>query len=349
MRRITATGLLVVAALSSAGCGNVLDRAAATVRGEPIPAEEIEADLEAFRGTQEFKQLASQQSPESVSRQFEQATLARLIRGAVLEPEAQQRGIEVTQKELDHEIENIKSQLPSEKAFDQALKERSLTLADVEDLVSAQLIEQELRREVTADVAPTTAELRARYKKNIDQYKETRTQHILVQDAKLAGKLSNRLQAAPEDKVGRLFEKLAAKHSEDTSNAKKAGDLGFQPAGALVPQFESAAAGLEVGEVSDPVRTQFGWHVIRLLGRRTRPFQSVRPELAEEARTERAEEVWQSFLEDAYARAEVEVDPRYGELDPSTGQILNPTAEDVPGAEAPPEATPLAPAPAPAP
>ncbi|MCL4388479.1 MAG: peptidyl-prolyl cis-trans isomerase [Candidatus Marsarchaeota archaeon] len=83
-----------------------------------------------------------------------------------------------------------------------------------------------------------------------------RCEHILVEKQSLANQLLERI------KEGESFEKLAQENSIDSSR-KRGGDLGFFGRGVMVREFEKAAFGLEVGEVSQVVKTQFGYHIIK--------------------------------------------------------------------------------------
>ena len=83
-----------------------------------------------------------------------------------------------------------------------------------------------------------------------------RCEHILVEKQSLANQLLERI------KKGENFEKLAQENSIDSSR-RRGGDLGFFGRGMMVREFEKAAFGLEVGEVSQVVKTQFGYHIIK--------------------------------------------------------------------------------------
>ena len=155
----------------------------------------------------------------------------------------------------------------------------------------------------------------------------------MVEKAGLAQRISDRLKGAPEAKVDGLFARLAREHSTDTSNSKDAGDLGWVSPGSLVGPFEAAMDELAIDEVSDPIRTQFGVHVLRVTGRRTRPLSDVADEIEARLSGGRAEDAFSEWLREAYEDADVEVNPRYGELDPRTGQITDAGPEDVPGAD----------------
>jgi len=101
---------------------------------------------------------------------------------------------------------------------------------------------------------------------------------------------------------GEDFAKLAEKHSQDTGSAKKGGDLGEFGRGSMVKPFEDAAFSATIGKVTEPVRSQFGWHIIKVENRiaeKTRPFEEVKAELTAEIKAAHAEMKASSSLETA--------------------------------------------------
>jgi peptidyl-prolyl cis-trans isomerase C len=139
------------------------------------------------------------------------------------------------------------------------------------------LFEELLQREAKAAV--TEDRLRKLYDetaKNLKPEEEARARHILVKTEEEAKKVEERL-AKGED-----FAKVAGEVSIDPGSGKQGGDLGFFGRGQMVPAFEEAAFKLEPGKVSAPVKSQFGFHVIKLEEKRTRPvppFEQVRPQI----------------------------------------------------------------------
>jgi peptidyl-prolyl cis-trans isomerase D len=127
------------------------------------------------------------------------------------------------------------------------------------------------------------AELKAAYEARASQYRvaeQRRASHILVPTEDEAAKLAAEARKNP----GR-FAELAKKHSQDPGSAADGGDLGLFSRGMMVPAFEEAAFRMKEGEISGPVKSEFGWHVIRLTGvqaARGRTFADVRAELAAE-------------------------------------------------------------------
>lgn len=332
---LSRTFLALVAAALFTGCAGLTDTSAATVNGEPIPEEAVQNELEEFRATERYDQLAEQGDIGQVERDFVQGVLAQLVRRAVLEPLAAERGLEVTEADVDAQMEQIKADFPDQTAFEEALKEQALTEATLRDLVKDRLLEDAIRQEVTVDAQATPEEVREYYTENIEQFQTTCVSHILTPDEGGARVIAAELERVPAKDLKEEFARLAAKHSQDTSNAKQGGDLGCVRAGQFVPEFETVMNSLDIGEVSQPVRTQFGFHIIWVTDRKTESFEAVQDQLLEQLTGPRQDEAWAAFLEQAYVDADVEINSRYGVLDLATGQILDPSASQVPGGQAP--------------
>lgn len=329
---------LVVFAVASlalmAGCGNLFDPAAAVVDGVKITMSDIDSELDRFRETQRYEQLIARADEGEIERDFQQTYLTLLIREAVLENEAEERDLDVTPDEINERINAIKAEIGSEGQFQEALKEQGLTLEQAEFQVRVQLLAEKLREEVTKDVGPSEEEMRSYYEEHAEEYQEVRAQHILVDSEKEADKIAGQLQGAKENDVEKLFGELAQKFSQDPS-ASDEGDLGWAPPSQYVEPFRDTVVELEVGDISDPVQTEFGWHVIRLLGRRVTPFEDARTEIQETIGADAVEEAWQAWLVEAYEQADIKVNEKFGVLDPESQSVENPSADDVPGGEAP--------------
>jgi peptidyl-prolyl cis-trans isomerase D len=141
------------------------------------------------------------------------------------------------------------------------------------------------------------ADIERAYNENFEQFStpdEVRASHILL---RTEGKDEADVRARAEEilkqaRAGADFGQLATKSSEDTASAPKGGDVDFFSRGRMVPAFEEAAFALEEGAISDLVRTDFGFHIIKLTGKRpgtTRSLDSVRPQLVEQLGDQRAQ------------------------------------------------------------
>ena len=344
MRRLVlaATALLLV----GPACGDLLDPAAAVVHGQKITIDEVQKQLDAYVASRGFEQLAAQGDQGALKREFEQGRLTDLIMRAVLTPAAAERGIEVTDEDVQNRIDEfLEAEFDGNpEALEEALTEQGLTQAQFHEIIHDQILNESLRADVAGDVKPTAEDVRAFYEENIAEFEATRAQHVLVDDRDLAEQLAARLQGAAPDQVEDLFDRLAREHSTDPGSARRGGDLGYQPAGTFVGPFEEALAGLDVGEISDPVRTEFGWHVIRVINRRVTPLADVRDDIEDQLAGPAQDEAWIAFLADLFEEADVEVNPRYGVFDTETYEVVDPDADDIPAGEAPePSAEPSVP------
>jgi peptidyl-prolyl cis-trans isomerase D len=167
------------------------------------------------------------------------------------------------------------------------------------ETVDLQYIELALA-DVAATVEVTEEELRAAYEEERERFETTeerRARHILIE---VADGQEDAARAAAEAALARVrggedFAAVAADVSADAGTKAQGGDLGWISRGMLVGPFEDALFGLEAGQVSEPVRSEFGFHVIRLDELRAgelQSFEAVREELAAEMRTRQAEDTF---------------------------------------------------------
>jgi peptidyl-prolyl cis-trans isomerase C len=172
---------------------------------------------------------------------------------------------------------------------------------------------------------------------------ELRVRHILVETEDLVKQLAEKI-AKGED-----FAALAKEHSRDPGSKDQGGELGFFGRGQMVPEFEEAAFKLKDGEISPPVRSKFGWHIIKVEERRAPqvvPFEAVKQRIMDALVQKRAQQVVASLRE----AAKVEfVDPELKKMVEKENAI-QPAPGDAPGTGATPGGTPkIVPLPAPAP
>ncbi len=118
--------------------------------------------------------------------------------------------------------------------------------------------------------------------------------HILIKDEETAKEVLERLQK------GEDWHLLAQNYSEDLGSAQQGGDIGWIARGDTVPEFEAMAFSLEVGEISGLVGTQYGWHILQVLGKEKRP-------LSEQQYQRRLQEALQQWLQEARTKADIEI------------------------------------------
>lgn len=309
-RRVAVAAGLAVLVLS--GCGNGTTRAgsAAVVGDEVIPTDELTDIVE--RG---LSDPAAAQQFGAERETYQRQVLARLINREVLAEAAEREEVEVTQGDVDAQLAEFAEQSGGREALEAQAAQSGISATDLPDFIRDIVIERELGDALTEDVDVSQAQLEALYQENIAEYDQVRSRHILVEDEAQARDLLAQVRADPS-----RFEALAAEFSTDTSNKDTGGDLGFAGRGAFVPEFEQLLFTAEPGTY-DVVNTQFGWHVVNVVERRTTPLAEVEDELRRNALQDERMTRTQELLRETAADLDITVNPRFGEWNPETGTI----------------------------
>ena len=163
---------------------------------------------------------------------------------------------------------------------------------------------------------PAVEEVNDYYTRHLETFQrpeEVRARHILFKVASSATAEQEAQARTRAEAVlaalqnGADFATLAKQDSEDTATAQQGGDLGYFPRGQMVAPFEEAAFSLPVGQLSDLVRTPFGWHVIRVEDKReaeTKPLAEVESEIQDKIREEKARDAAAAFVDDVLTALE---------------------------------------------
>jgi peptidyl-prolyl cis-trans isomerase C len=192
--------------------------------------------------------------------------------------QAERQKLTVTPQAIDEQVKGIRARFPSDEAFKQALTASGLTAERLKTNIKKGMLRQQLlNKEVLEKVSVSPKEVETFYNEHKDTYVQeeaVRARHILIKVAPDASpendqKAKERAQTVlTKAKKGEDFSKLAAQNSEDPTNKDNGGDLGYFGRGRMVKPFEDAAFGLKAGQISDPVRSQFGYHIIKVEDRR---------------------------------------------------------------------------------
>lgn len=269
----------IIVFLSGRAYGEILDRVVAVVDKEIILFSELEAQLQLYS-----IQTRTNLSNEAVRDSIRKELLDRMIEDKVLLVQAERdTSINVTNKEVDEaltaQLQRIKSQFPSEDAFLEQLRSEGLTLKGLRDQyrdeVKNQILKDMLIQSRLAGVRVSSGEVKRFYEANRDSLPEkpagVRLAHILLGTQPGQTTRDSLLQYAglirQKAIEGEDFTLLAKTYSDDPSSTE-GGDLGWFSRGEMVPGFEQVAFGLQPGQISDVVETQFGFHIIKGTGRR---------------------------------------------------------------------------------
>jgi foldase protein PrsA len=199
---------------------------------------------------------------------------------------------EVTDKELDAKVDELKEQLGEN--FEAALAQYGY--ADEEDFKETMKLGLMQEKAAMQSIKVTDKEVKEYY----DNYKpEIKARHILVKDEKTALEVKQKLDA------GEKFEDVSNTYSTDEAAKQAGGDLGWFGPGAMDPVFEEAAYALKKDEISAPVQTSFGFHVIQLTDKKEKKsFEEMKEQMEKELKsskltTEKINEIMQKEIKDA--------------------------------------------------
>jgi parvulin-like peptidyl-prolyl isomerase len=225
-----------------------IEGSAALVNGEPITVEDYQkqiAQVEAFF-EQEGLDLESQEGQERLA-QASRQVLEQMIDQVLIRQAAVEMGISISDEELEAKIQEIIEQSGGQEQFEQSLQDTGTSYEDFRQMLLDQLLSEAVFSAVTASISSVAEQVHAR--------------HILVATRERAEEVLARLQG------GEDFAFLAKEYSEDVSSRERGGDMGFFPQGVMPPEVEDAAFSLEVGQTSEIIQSQFGFHIIQILER----------------------------------------------------------------------------------
>jgi peptidyl-prolyl cis-trans isomerase C len=213
-----------------------------------------------------------------------------------LPPQVQQLPLESIYPQLLEQM--VMERIVRKAGYDAGLESTSEVKARMKEMEKKIVADEYLRRETKKIV--TDAELKKKYETYAASFKgepEVRASHILVKDEAAAKEIIKQV------KGGADFAKLSADKSIDKGAAAQGGDLGYFSKGQMVPEFEKAAFAMKPGDISTkPVKTDFGYHIIKLVDARTsapESFDKMKPELEGAASQEAAKQVVKDLMQKA--------------------------------------------------
>ena len=225
MKKIIAATTLSLGLIGLSACGGGSSENVAETKAGNVTKDELYEDMLSTAGGESLK---------------------KLITLKVLEDK-----YEVSEEDIDKELEDLKEQVGDE--FDQVLAMQGVTEDELRTDIKANMLQEEA---ITEDIEVDDEELEEYYDR---MNTEVEARHILVEDEEEAKDIKKKLDD------GEDFAKLAKKHSVDEGSAEEGGEVGYFSVGSMVAEFEDAAFTMEKGEISDPVQSDFGFHIIEVL------------------------------------------------------------------------------------
>lgn len=341
---------LAVSAMLFAGCGLKSGEAIIKVNDQNITQGQFDAEFNKQAGNGIAKALGIDVKDDKNSFLYlliKDRVVNELIVKSLLNQEIEKRGITVTNKDVDDAVKDIIDKVGSKEQLDALLKQNGISNSqfkkDLKEEVKMRKLATELGSSSVSD-----AEAKKFYNENINKFKhpdKVRASHILItvnpkeieeviksdpnnkniDEATVKAKVNEEIQAK-EAKANQLlaeakkdptqFAKLAKENSEDTATANKGGDLGFFAAKEMVPEFSKAAFSMRPNTISDkPVKTQFGYHIIRVTDRSAAgqdPFEKVKANIKAYLENQKQIELIDKLTESLKKSAKIEyVNPAY--------------------------------------
>ena len=261
--RLLVAAVVLLALTACGGNERVPGDAVAVVAGTPVPKSDYQALLAQARKSYETQK---REFPKAGSREFEtlKTQIVRLLVQRVeFEQEAEELEIEVTEKQVDARLEKIIEQYFGRdlKKYRAQLRAQGLSERAVRAEIRAQIVSEEIFNKVTKDAKVDEAAIGKFYAENKAQYSQPESRevrHILVKTRKQA------LDLAAQLKAGADFGELAKKFSQDTGSKANGGKLTVSK-GQTVAPFDQTAFLLKKNDISGPVKTEFGYHIIQPL------------------------------------------------------------------------------------
>ncbi|MFB6356757.1 MAG: peptidylprolyl isomerase [bacterium] len=249
-------------------------------------------------------------------KKIKQKIINRHVTQLILEKKADEAGIEVSEQEVQNQYDSmVKKRSRSEKMFLKKLKRAGKSKDDILKRIRNGLRIQKYVENQIDEPTVTEQEIKQAYKRNKRRFKKphrVRARHILF-------KTRNRSETEARKKAqkakkqldqGANFKKLARKKSEDPKSKKKGGDLGYFSKRKMLPPFSKAAFSLQMGEISDPVKTRFGYHIIKKTGDKKAGMKSlseVRDKLKKQVNRRKKGKKFKKHIEKLKKQMDVEI------------------------------------------
>jgi len=324
LRVIAAVAVIIFLAVAAAGCGN--DKSSndndvvAVVNGEQITQQQLDEMVDHSKQIYESMGMSIDENNAEQMSMLKNVTLEMMIEQLIQQQEAVKAGIQVSDEDIDKEVNNYKESV-GEEEYKKGLAENGWTEEEYREMIKKNLTVEGLRDKVTADVPQATeAEAEDYYENNKKDYMiagKYNVRHILAltqgksgEQAKIDMEAKTKtLLVLEQIKQGKDFAQAAKASSEDYSTAANGGELSYTT-GQLVSEFEEAAKKLKPGEITpEPVKTPYGYHIIKLESmepERQKTFAEVRDEVLKTLTEKAKEDKYNKFLEDAKSKSVIE-------------------------------------------
>jgi parvulin-like peptidyl-prolyl isomerase len=294
---------VVIAALTSGlGHGSVPNDAVAKVDDTEISRDGFELALEQAAKRQGLRGGA----PGPDDPQYEvlkNEALGDLLDSNWIQGEAEERGIEPTERQVEQQLEQIRKQnFPTEKRFNRFLKQTALTAEDVQDRVRLQVISNQIQQDVSGQVDPSSeGDLEDFYHQNSAQFERPEQRDVRVVLNKSRAKIEQAKALLDEDSSDANWKRVAKKYSTDAATKGKGGLRQGLSKGLGDPALDEVVFSAGQGEIGGPAKSELGYYVfevVKVTPAGKTSFNDVKAALGQQLDAQRQSEAFSAFIED---------------------------------------------------
>jgi len=254
---------------------------------------------------------------------YKDRTVNELIVKEIINQEANKRKISVTDKDIDKGVDEIAAKLGGRDKMETSLTLNNIKMDDLKNNIKMDITVRKLIENIAGNVKISDKEAKNFYESNkaakFTNPDQVRASHILIStdtnsNAKNAQAKAEKILAEVKANPSK-FSEIASKNSDDPTSAQRGGDLGFFSKKDMVPAFSKAAFSMTPGTISGLVKTQFGFHIIKVTDRKNAgitPFSDVKDEITKYLTDRKKITVMQKLIDSAKSTAKiVYLDPQY--------------------------------------
>lgn len=270
--------ILLILILTLAGCVETKEGLVAKVEGEEITEEQINDEYKIFESIY-IKQLGedamSQKGEDgrTLEETLREQILEKTIMEKIIKNETDKMNLSVSDEEVNKKLDEYIAMTGGKEQFNEFLETSNLTKEFFSENIRKEILVNKHKEMFLSDVEIKDEESRQFFEENKENLEVIRASHILLKTEEEAQKVLDML----ED--GKEFEELAKGLSVDKASGLLGGDLGYFTRGTRIPEFEEVAFSLEKGQVSDIVKTEVGYHIIKLVDRKD-VYEELKDEIA---------------------------------------------------------------------
>ncbi|MDO4594148.1 MAG: peptidylprolyl isomerase [Tissierellia bacterium] len=256
------------------------DKSVALVNGESISKDDYKNELNFYKSM-----MAAQQG-------LKDSVVQMMVQDKLIKDDLAKNKIKVTKNEINDKFNELVKNMGGEEKFDKMLEDYDMSVDSYKDTVEKDLMYQKHKDWYKKEHKATEKDIETYFNDHKDELIEVKASHILVDDEKTAKEVKQKLDN------GEDFSDLAKEYSKDSANAENGGELGFFKKSEMAQEFADKAFDMKVGEISDPVKTDFGYHIIKVEERKDNP-KDLGDDLKDTVNENKYKEYFQKLYDDS--------------------------------------------------